>query len=92
MKYVEIIEVRAQGNRRIALESHLSSLLRDDPYKHEISIFYNSHFKDDISLHLAGESTEIAKNGSTLGMHLVSTLKDFGIVNHSVWIQKHATE
>ena len=92
MRYVEIIEVRAQGRHRLTLESHLNLLLKDDHYKHEVSIFYNRHFKDDISLHLVNESKEIGQNGSALGMHLASALKNFGIVNHTIWIRKQPTE
>jgi hypothetical protein len=43
--------------------------------------------ESDFSIHLFHDSRQIEVNGSSLGLQLVSSLKAFGLVNHSVWIE-----
>jgi hypothetical protein len=42
----------------------------------------------DLSIHLHWESGRFEQNGSALGLRLVQALKEFGWVDHSVWIEK----
>jgi len=32
---------------------------------------------------------KVENNGSRLGLRLASALKEFGLVNHSVWVEMH---
>lgn len=53
----------------------------------EIKIYRHATVDSDLSIHLYWESDEVEKHGSTLGLHLVSSLKEFGRINHSIWIK-----
>jgi hypothetical protein len=42
----------------------------------------------DLSVHLYWNSDRPEQDGSALGIRLAQALKDFGLVDHSVWIGK----
>ena len=42
----------------------------------------------DVSIHLFHDSNKVKNRGSPLGIRLVSALKSFGLVNHTIWIEK----
>jgi len=41
----------------------------------------------DFSIHLFHDSKKVEKSGSPLGLRLAAALKEFGLVNHSIWIE-----
>ena len=43
----------------------------------------------DFSIHLFHDSKKVENNGSPLGLRLALALKEFGLVNHSIWIEMH---
>jgi alkyl hydroperoxide reductase subunit AhpF len=53
-----------------------------------IKVYNHVAIDTDFSIHLLYNSVKADINGSPLGLQLVSTLKKFGLVNHSVWIEK----
>ena len=92
MKWLEIIELRAVMTNREQLESQLQELM--DEATKEVSlqnIKAYSHFtiNSDVSIHLIHDSVNVDINGSLLGLQLASSLKEFGLVNHSIWIEMH---
>ena len=44
----------------------------------------------DFSIHLFHDSKKMERSGSSLGLCLASALKEFGLVNHSIWIEMHS--
>jgi len=44
----------------------------------------------DFSIHLCHDSKKVEDGGSRLGMRLVAALKEFGLVNHSVWLEMNS--
>ncbi len=44
----------------------------------------------DFSIHLFHDSKKVEKSGSPLGLRLASALREFGLVNHSIWIEMHS--
>jgi hypothetical protein len=88
MKWLEIIELRFGGNDRKMLKSKLYKL-QETVENSEIKVYSHVNVKTDFSIHLTHYSEKADPNGSTLGQHLVSTLKEFGLVNHNVWIEMH---
>lgn len=90
MKCLEIIELRtAESNRKI-LDIHMKKLIDDvvkEMSRDSIKAYFRVMSATDYSIHLFHDSVEGDKNGSKLGLHLVSTLKEFGLVNHSVWTE-----
>ena len=39
----------------------------------------------DYSIHIIHNHEEVENEGSPLGLQLVAALKEFGLVNHSIW-------
>ena len=94
MAWLEIIEIRAMGSNRETLKSQLQELF-NDLYKEEglqsVKIYRQVMLETDFSIHLLHE-TENQENGcSTICARLVSSLKNFGFVNHTAWIETFDT-
>jgi len=91
MKWLEIIELRSVGKNRELLQTHLQQLIDDvemEARKHFIKVYNHVMIDADFSIHLLHESDKAENEGSSLGLRLTSALKEFGLVNHSVWIEK----
>ena len=92
MEWLEIIELRAVDSRRELLESQLPKLINEaDIESKEQAIKSYSHVTvdTDFSIHLFHDSKIVEHFGSRLGLHLASALREFGLVNHSIWIEMH---
>jgi len=94
MEYMEWIQVQAASGQVTTLEDKLfgvvkdlrskkafKGLLRTDGFRH-VSL------AGCFSILLVWNSDAPVHQGSTLGMHLKETMKTFGLVNHSVWINR----
>ena len=92
MKWLEIIELRSVHTKRALLETQLQKLIEDVKKEAEKQVIktYNRVMIDaDFSIHLFHDSANVKHDGSPLGLRLASALKEFGMVNHSVWIEMH---
>jgi hypothetical protein len=90
MKWLEIIELRSVGSNRELLESQLQKLINeaDREIKGQAIMIYSRVMIDtDFSIHLFHDSKKVESSGSSLGLRLASALKEFGLVNHSIWIE-----
>ena len=93
MKWLETIELRSVECHRELLESQLQQLLLDVNKETEaqaIAIYHRVMIDSDVSIHLFHDSTHVERGGSSLGVRLVSSLKEFGLVNHRVWIEMYS--
>jgi hypothetical protein len=89
MKYMEIIKLRSARKASEALEGLLSGLTRTDQAGLiETRLYRHATWETDLALHLHWESEKPQKDGSTLGIRLSQALKEFGPVDHSVWIEE----
>ncbi len=92
MKWLEIIELRsAYGNKKL-LESQLETLINEvdrETKKRAINIYSRVMIDTDFSIHLFHDSKKVENSGSQLGLRLASALKEFGRINHSIWIEMH---
>ncbi len=90
MKWIEVIELRsAKGNQEL-LESKLQQLIdavSKEGKQQTIKAYKRVMLDDDFSIHLFHDSNKIENSGSRLGLYIASVLKDFGLVNHSVWAE-----
>jgi hypothetical protein len=92
MKWLEIIELRSISSNHEMLESLLQSLIKDvekETKKQPIKAYSQIMINTDFRIHLFHDSKKMENSGSPLGLSLASALKDFGLVNHSVWIEMH---
>jgi hypothetical protein len=90
MKWLEMIELRSVECHRELLESQLQQLMHDvnkETDAQAIKAYHRIMIDTDVSIHLVHESTRAEQNGSPLGMRLASNLREFGLVNHSVWVE-----
>jgi hypothetical protein len=92
MEWLEIIELRTVDTKRELLESRLKELIDEvdmEAKKQVIKAYSHATIDTDFSIHLFQDS--ILENfGSQLGLRLASALREFGLVNHSIWIEMHS--
>ncbi len=89
MKWVEIIELRSIDSDLESLESKLKKIINEveDEIKNQAKAYSRVQIDTDFSIHLYHDSKKVENSGSELGLRLASALKDFGLVNHSIWIE-----
>ncbi len=89
MNWVEIIKLRSAGMEDGLLEQLLRSLRSDRSRELvEIKTYRHAVFPNDFSMHLRWESERPTENGSVLGLRLAQALKEFGLIDHSIWIEE----
>jgi hypothetical protein len=92
MKWLEIIELRSVNRNRDLLKSQLRNLINEaeqEAKKQAIKVYSRVMIDTDFSIHLLHDSKKPENSGSPLGLNLATALKDFGLVNHSVWIEMY---
>ncbi len=90
MKWLETIELRSVDGNRKFLEPQLQKLISEvdkETKKRAIKIYSRVMIDTDFSIHLFHDSNKVENNGSQLGLRIASALKEFGLVNHSIWIE-----
>ena len=90
MKWLEVIKLRAAGNGEGLLEELFREMNKAGQKRGlvEIKTYRHAALETDLSVHLHWESDRPDQNGSLLGLHLVQALKEFGLIDHSVWIEE----
>jgi hypothetical protein len=89
MKWVEIVKLRSVGNAPESLKTFLSEATGNGQSGlAEMRIYRHAVWETDWALHLHWETEKPQKDGSTLGIRLSHALKEFGPVDHSVWIEE----
>ncbi len=92
MNVLETIELQSVGNNRKSLEQVLRSFIEElnkETGPIQIKVYNNLAVDSNFSIHLLHNSSEVDINGSPLGLQLVSSLKEYGLINHSVWLEKN---
>ncbi len=90
MKWVEVVEFRSCNTGRALLRLDLLNQLANAAKEvniEAISIYNHSTLNTDVSIHVQHNSAQVESQGSPLGVRLVSELKAFGFVNHTVWVE-----
>ena len=93
MKWIEVIQLRSVGSNRERLESKLERLIDEVDKKRKkqvIMAFSRVSLDTDFSIHILHDSKKVEKGGSRLGLSLVAVSKEFGLVNHSIWMEMHS--
>jgi hypothetical protein len=89
VRVLEIIEIRSVRGKNIFEKLDLADLIQSTKIAikpGEIKLYRHKHIDSDFSLHLFYESDMLKQN--TFGLHLSSLLKEWGLINHSVWIEE----
>ena len=90
MKWSEVIMVRSAGSSSKVLASALRELMNDVVRNggHEaVRVFQREKLDSDICIVLFHEGKKTKSGGSRLGLRLVAALREFSLVNHTVWIE-----
>ncbi len=88
MSWLEVIALRSPDHARSEIKQLFNDLVQDlkrDPKNPRIRIYQNHTVLGDYSIHLMHRDTTPDAWGSVLGMSVASSLKAFGLVNHSIW-------
>lgn len=88
MMYLEVIHLRLiKGLNDTTIENLCKSAIKE--YDHiSLHLFKNCTISTDRTIHLYHKDKSKNQTPSHLGLLLVSILKEFGMVEHSLWIQK----
>jgi len=89
MRWLEVIKLRSVGKDSEFLKELLLSIDNSNQSGLvEMKTYRHPALETDLSVHLHWESDRPDQNGSLLGLHLVQALKEFGLIDHSVWIEE----
>ncbi len=89
MKWIEAILLRSVESNRETVESKLRRLIAMDSKtgnQRVVQVYCRVLVESDFCIHLVHDSKKVEHSGSRLALQLVSALKEFGLVNHSVWV------
>lgn len=90
MKWVETIVLRSINMDRTYMESALRDLAdaaKKESCRPEIHLFRRALIDNDFCIYLVHETSKVTHSGSELGLRIVSALNEFGLVNHTIWIE-----
>ena len=88
MNWIEIIEIRALHRTREKLETELQKILADvnkDSGGLDVKIYSRMNLDTDFVILIMNGSGRELNGESQLGIRLSEGLKDFGMVNYSIW-------
>lgn len=90
MKWIEVIKISVAENRRAALEDQIKSLMKklNGKGNAEDLKFYHNVLDGDLSIHLCWDNGTPEPRGSKTGLCLTHLLREFGLISHSVWVEK----
>ena len=93
MKWMETIKVQSATGKEQTTENELNILAREvqkNPDRQglrEATVSSHATVPGYFALRLFWDTDDPQASGSLLGMNLAQSLKVFGLVNHSVWIE-----
>jgi len=88
MKWLEVIKLRsARKGSGLLEELLLSTAQMNQSGLVETKIYRHAALDTDLSVHLQWNSEMPEPNGSALGLRLAQALKEFGLIDHSVWVE-----
>ncbi len=90
MKWIEVIQLRTINSNQEALEERLKELtaeINGKKSRRVIRMYNREQIHTDICIVLFQDTAKKEPGGSEPGLRLASALKEFGLVNHSTWIE-----
>lgn len=91
MRWIEVIHLRSVNNNRKQLDLKLHELIRTvdgTTEEQSVRVYDREMIDTDICIVLFQNIRKGEIGGSRLGLRLVAELKEFGLVNHSVWLER----
>ena len=89
MKWLEVIKLRSpEKDSRVMEELLLSVGKFNQSGLVETKTFRHAALESDWTVHLYWESGQPEQNGTSLGLRLAKALEEFGLIDHSIWLEK----
>jgi len=88
MQWMELIQIRSTDSNRKLLESKLQRLVGEvcrARNKEAITAYSRLWIETDFCIRILHESKELETSGSRLGLRLAVALKEYGLVDYSIW-------
>lgn len=85
MKITEIIHVRLFGKIQQRLSETIRKSLGTEISAEVFTIFQRDNLESDLAVHIYRNENNNLCGASQLGIHLASSLKEYGLVEHTVW-------
>ena len=89
MKWLEIINLRTPGQHFENVPDKLIGLLSKTPQEADpftIQIYCHATLDTDLSIHINWDTRHASRQKTLLGSCLASSLEDFGMIHHTIWI------
>ncbi len=96
MKWIETIKVQAAGGQERAIDKKLTILTNDlrkstdSPGLQETVIYNHAAITGYFAIKLFWDTETPQNRGSALGLTLAQTVKSYGLVDHSVWVERES--
>ncbi len=91
MKWMEFIKIQTASSNVAAKILTLVEQYKECQGLQEIKVFHHASV-DDCSLCLAWNTDSPQPQGSGVGFMLCNTLRQYGLVDHAVWIENETIE
>lgn len=85
MKITEIIHVRLSAGIPQSLSEKIRKSIRAEASAKIFTIFQRDNLKSDLAVHIHRNEDSSQIGPSQFGIHLASSLKEYGLVDHTVW-------
>lgn len=86
MSILEIIHLRSSVKPVDALIDRIKESIWAEGRGTDVATLYRRHgLETDVAIHIRHRRESGGAGGSTLAVHLAHALKEFGLVEHSVW-------
>ena len=85
MKTIEIIHLRLAGSGPEDLVDIIRRSIGSGSELMDIRIYRHSKLKNDLAIHLHRKTSKDKDGASDIGVRLTALLKDYGMVDHSIW-------
>ncbi len=90
MSWFEVIHLRTterETEKIVPIIQQLVGEAVEEGSCQEIKMYRRALVDTDLSILLYHDTIKIEKNGSSLGLRIASALKDYGMVNHTTWLE-----
>jgi hypothetical protein len=83
---LEIVHLRGGVGATDSLSDRIRDSLREGGHSHQVVTLYRRRgLNTDVAVHLRHGGPPGIAGGSALAIHVAHALKEFGLVEHSVW-------
>ena len=87
MKTLEIIHLRLAGDSPQTLVDAIRKSVGSEPDPMEVRIYRHTRLETDLAVHLHRDVAMRNDCASNVGIRLASLLREYGMVEHSVWVE-----